>query len=158
MSDNIPGSTWWGIGLSWGGIDILVLLGLYTFGAQPWGLFLCVLEVAPLYQTWKWIAVSINYNANTHITYSLKILPEEFGPLQILLASPIRKTHDDIWLIDGLYVELCDPEVIIAGHEKCVKCEKFGCSQWFVEIYRSSSSASTSRISPGRPRSFVRLW
>ena len=67
--------------------------------------------------------MSKNYIFDRH-NISFPILPEEFCPLQILLASPIRKTHDDIWLIDGFYVELCDPEVIIAGHEKWVKWEK----------------------------------
>ena len=68
MSDNIPGSTWWGIGLSLGGIGILVLPGLYTFVALPWELFLCVLEVAPWYQTLNWIAVIFNYSASHNIS------------------------------------------------------------------------------------------
>ena len=51
------------------------------------------------------------------------ILPKEFGPLQVLLAPPIRKTHDDIGLIDSFYVKFRDPEVIVSENEKYAKCD-----------------------------------
>ena len=51
------------------------------------------------------------------------ISPKEFGPLQVLLSSPIGKTNDVIGLIDSFYVKFRDPEVIVSENEKYAKCD-----------------------------------
>ena len=54
----------------------------------------------------------------THFTFVFfDISPKEFGPLQVLLSSPIGKTNDVIRLIDSPYVKFRDPEVIVPENE-----------------------------------------